>query len=163
MERQVGVTAASHATSFQKTACFTYLRGLAKWDDMTMPKTSIAPMLSVRRGAQAIDFYKQAFGARELFRLDNEAGEVVAQLAVADAEFWVTDESPENKNFSPESLGGGTVRMVLVIDDPDAMFARAIQAGATTVWPVADQEYGWRVGRLVDPFGHHWEIGKPLN
>ena len=119
-------------------------------------------MLSVRRGAKAVEFYKNAFGARELFCIANEAGEVVAQLAVGEAEFWVADESPENKNFSPESLGGGTVRMVMVVDDPDAVFKRALQAGATEVWPVADQHYGWRVGRLVDPFGHHWEIGRPL-
>ena len=119
-------------------------------------------MLSVRRGAKAVDFYKQAFDARELFRLDSESGDVVAQLAVGDADFWVADESPENKNFSPESLGGATIRMVMVVDDPDAVFARALKAGATQVWPVADQEYGWRVGRLVDPFGHHWEIGKPV-
>ena len=130
-------------------------------------KTSISPLLSVRRGAQAVDFYKKAFGAREMFRVDNEAGEVVAQLAVGGAEFWVADESPENKNFSPESLGadfrgGATVRMVMVVDDPDAVFKRALDAGATEVWPVADQHYQWRVGRLVDPFGHHWEIGKPL-
>lgn len=125
-------------------------------------KRSISPMLSVRRGAKAVEFYKEALGARELFCIANDAGEVVAQLAVGDAEFWVADESPENLNFSPESLGGGTVRMVMVVDDPDAVFKRALDAGATQVWPVADQEYGWRVGRLVDPFGHHWEIGKPL-
>ena len=124
-------------------------------------KTSISPMLSVRNGAKAVDFYKQAFGARELFRVDNEAGEVVAQLAVGEADFWVADESPENKNFSPESLGGGTVRMIMIVDDPDAAFQRALEAGATQVWPVAEQ-YGWRLGRVVDPFGHHWEIGKPL-
>jgi PhnB protein len=125
-------------------------------------KTSIAPMLSVRNGAKAVDFYKAAFGAGELFRLDAEDGSVVAQLSVGEAEFWVADESPENKNFSPESLGGGTVRMVLVVQDPDAVFARAVKAGATVIWPVEDQPYGWRVGRIVDPFGHHWEIGKPL-
>jgi PhnB protein len=127
-----------------------------------MPKNSISPMLSVRHGAKAVEFYKLAFGARELFRLDGENGDVVAQLAVGEAEFWLADESPENKNFSPESLGGATARMVMVVDDPDSVFARALKAGATQVWPVADQEYGWRVGRLVDPFGHHWEIGKPL-
>ena len=125
-------------------------------------KTSISPMLSVRNGPKAVEFYKQAFGARELFRLDADNGDVVAQLAVEEANFWLADESPENKNFSPESLGGATVRMIMVVDDPDAAFVRAIKAGATAVWPVADQPYGWRVGRLVDPFGHHWEIGKPL-
>jgi PhnB protein len=125
------------------------------------PKTSIAPMLSVRNGARAVEFYKAAFGARELFRIDGEGGAVVARLAVEEAEFWVADESPEHKNFSPESLGGGTVRMVMVVKDPDAAFERAVTAGATVVWPVSNQ-YGWRLGRVVDPYGHHWEIGKPL-
>ena len=124
-------------------------------------KTSIAPMLSVRNGAKAVEFYKAAFGAAELFRLDSEDGAVVARLAVSEAEFWVADESPEHLNFSPESLGGGTVRMVMVVEDPDAAFARALAAGATAVSPVANQ-YGWRLGRIVDPFGHHWEIGKPM-
>jgi PhnB protein len=125
-------------------------------------KMSIAPMLSVRRGAKAIEFYKAAFGARELMRVENESGEVVAQLSVDGAEFWLADESPEHKNFSPETLGGCSVRLVMVSEDPDAAFARAVEAGATVVWPVSDKEYGWRVGRLVDPYGHHWEIGKPL-
>ena len=124
-------------------------------------KTSIAPMLSVRRGAKAIEFYKAAFGAGELFRIDAEDGAVVARLSVGKAEFWVADESPEHKNFSPESLGGGTVRMVMIVEDPDAAFARAVAAGAVVVVPVSNQ-YGWRLGRVVDPFGHHWEIGKPL-
>ena len=119
-------------------------------------------MLSVRRGAKAVEFYKAAFGARELFRIDNESGEVVAQLSAGTAEFWVADESPADLNFSPESLGGGSVRMVMMVENPDAAFARAVAAGASVVWPVADQPYGWRVGRIVDPFGHHWEIGKPL-
>jgi PhnB protein len=125
-------------------------------------RPSLAPMLSVRRGAEAVEFYKTAFGARELFKIADPDGNVVAQLAVGESDFWVADESPENKNFSPETLGGSTVRMVLVVDDPDAAFAQAIAAGVTVVWPVDDQPYGWRVGRVVDPFGHHWEIGKPL-
>jgi PhnB protein len=119
-------------------------------------------MLSVRQGAKAIEFYKQAFGAGESFRIDDDSGAVVARLAVAEGEFWVADESPEHLNFSPESLGGGTVRVVLTVEDPDAVFDRAVKAGATVVHPVADQ-YGWRLGRVVDPFGHHWEIGKPLD
>lgn len=126
-----------------------------------LPKTTIAPMLSVRRGAKAVDFYKTAFGATELFRIDAPDGAVVAQLSVEGAEFWVADESPAHKNFSPESLGGGTIRIILTVADPDAAFARAVAAGATVVNPVNNQ-YGWRLGRVVDPFGHHWEIGKPL-
>jgi PhnB protein len=86
---------------------------------------------------------------------------VVARLSVGPAEFWVADESPEHQNFSPDSLGGGTVRMVMIVEDPDAAFDRAVAAGARVVWPVANQ-YGWRLGRIADPFGHHWEIGKPL-
>jgi len=117
-------------------------------------------MLSVRNGARALDFYKAAFGAVELFRIDNEKGEVVAQLSVDSAEFWVADESPPHLNFSPESLGGGSVRMLLITEDPDAAFAQAVAAGATVIAPVGNQ-HGWRVGRMVDPFGHHWEIGKP--
>jgi PhnB protein len=123
--------------------------------------TTIAPMLSVRNGASAIHFYEKAFGAVVEFRVDDPSGGVVAQLAVAGAVFWVADESPEHFNFSPESVGGSTTRMVLTVDDPDAMFDRAIAAGATQVRPMAD-EYGWHLGRIVDPFGHHWEIGKPL-
>jgi PhnB protein len=118
-------------------------------------------MLSVRQGVRAVEFYKTAFGACERFRVDND-GSVVARLAVGDAEFWVADESPEHFNFAPESLGGGTVRMVMVVENPDAAFDRAVAAGATVVRPMND-EYGWRLGRIVDPFGHHWEIGKPLS
>ena len=129
----------------------------------TKTQTLISPMLSVRGGARAVEFYKAAFGAEVLFQLGEEPSGVVAEMSVDGARFWVSDESPEHLNFSPESLGGGTVRLVLVVEDPDAMFARAIQAGAKPVQPVADQPYGWRVGRVVDPFGHHWEIGKPLS
>jgi PhnB protein len=124
-------------------------------------KTAIAPMLSVRNGVSAIEFYKVAFGAGELFRVDDESGAVVARLSVGEAEFWLADESPEHLNFSPESLGGGSVRMVMIVKDPDAAFERAVTAGATVVWPISNQ-HGWRLGRIVDPFGHHWEIGKPL-
>jgi PhnB protein len=123
---------------------------------------AIAAMLSVRRGASAVEFYKKAFGAVELYRIDNDAGEVVARLSVEGAEFWVADESPEHANFSPEALGGGSVRMVMVVPDPDAVFARAVAAGGQVVWPV-DNQHGWRIGRLVDPFGHHWEIGRELS
>lgn len=130
-------------------------------EEKTKVDTLITPMLSVRRGAKAIDFYKAAFGAEEEFRLDDPSGAVVARLSVDTAEFWVADESPENKNFSPESIGGGSVRMVLTVDDPKAVFDKAIAAGATEVWPVKEQ-YGWLLGRIVDPYGHHWEIGKPL-
>jgi PhnB protein len=124
-------------------------------------KTSIAPLLSVRNGAKAIEFYVAALGAKVAFRHDDAGGAVVAQLSVEEAEFWLADESPEHSNFSPESLGGGTVRMVMVVEDPEAVFKRAVSAGASVIWPDGNQ-HGWRIGRIVDPFGHHWEIGKPL-
>ena len=123
-------------------------------------RCSIAPWLSVRNSAQAVDFYKSAFGATEVYRLDAGGG-VVAKLSVDGAEFWLSDESPEHGNFSPESLGGGSVRMILTVRDPDAVFVQALAAGASKVFPVGE-EHGWRLGRVVDPFGHHWEIGCPL-
>jgi PhnB protein len=125
-----------------------------------MSNPTIAPMLSVRRGAQAVAFYKAAFGATEVFKIEAPDGAVVAELAVGDAKFWVSDESPDHQNFSPETLGGATARMVLVVTDPVSVHAQAVTAGARQIWPVRKQN-GWLIGRVVDPFGHHWEIGKP--
>ncbi len=122
---------------------------------------SIAPMLSVRNGARAVTFYIAAFGATEVYRVEAPDGAVVSRLSVNGAEFWVSDESPGHGNFSPESLGGSTARMILTVPDPDAAFAKALAAGARPVVAV-ENAYGWRVGRVVDPFGHHWEIGRPL-
>ena len=123
---------------------------------------SIAPWLSVRRGAQAVEFYKSAFGAREIHHVEDPTGAVVSRLSVDGAEFWLSDESPAHGNFSPESLGGGSVKMLLTVPDPDGVFAKAIAAGAKEVYAISEG-HGWRVGRVVDPFGHHWEIGKPLS
>ncbi len=122
---------------------------------------SVAPMLSVRNGARAVEFYISAFGAIEVYRVGDPGGAVVARLSIDGAEFWLSDESPEHGNFSPESLGGSSARMILTVPDPDAVFARALAAGAQAVVAV-EEAYGWRVGRVVDPFGHHWEIGRPL-
>jgi PhnB protein len=123
--------------------------------------TTIAPWLSVRNSAQAVEFYKAAFGAVEVFRLGDPGESVIARLSVNGAEFWVADESPKHFNFSPESLGGSSVRIIFTVADPNAVFARAVEAGASQVYPVHD-EHGWRPGRVVDPYGHHWEIGRPL-
>jgi PhnB protein len=121
------------------------------------------PELSVRRGRAAVDFYKAAFGAVEVYRVagTDDHEDVVSQLTVGDASFWVSDESPPHGNFSPESLGGATTRMLLIVDDPEAVVARAVAAGATEIAPVVEA-HRWRLGRIEDPFGHHWEIGKPL-
>jgi PhnB protein len=121
-------------------------------------KTSITVTLSVRDWERAVEFYKDALGARELYRVP---GGGVAQLAVGGADFWVAEESPEHANFSPQTLGGCSVRMLLIVADPAAACARAVAAGATQVVPVQD-EHGWRIGRIVDPFGHHWEVARQL-
>jgi PhnB protein len=125
--------------------------------------TGVSAQLSVRRGRAAIEFYKEAFGAVEDYRVGgtDDHVAVVAQLSVGGASFWVADESPPHGNFSPETLGGGTVRMLLVVEDPEAVVARAVAAGASEIRSVTE-EHGWRLGRIEDPFGHHWEIGKPL-
>jgi PhnB protein len=117
----------------------------------------------VRRGRAAVEFYKAAFGAVEVYRVGGTGHneDVVAQLSIGNASFWVSDESPPHRNFSPESLGGATVRMLLIVEDPESVVERAVTAGATEIYPVAE-EHGWRLGRIEDPFGHHWEIGKPL-
>ena len=123
---------------------------------------SIAPMLAVRRGSEAVAFYKAALGAVEVYKVESPDGDIVCRLAVDGAEFWVADESPSHGNPSPETLGGISARMVVTVADPDALFDRAVAAGARVVGAMKDEDYGWRVGRLADPFGHHWEIGRPM-
>lgn len=123
---------------------------------------SIVPWLSVRNSAAAVEFYKTAFGAVEVYRLDDPGGSVVSRLSVSGAEFWVANESPEHFNFSPESLGGSSVRLIFTVPDPDAVFQQALRAGASQVYAITEA-YGWRVGRVADPYGHHWEIGRPLD
>ena len=121
-------------------------------------KTSIAPWLSVSRATEAVGYYKAAFGAVEQYRLEDDAGKVVvAQLAIGGADFWLQ----EDVDSSPESQDRRSVRMILIVNDPDAVFEQAIATGATEVVAVSEG-HGWRIGRVADPFGHHWEIGKPL-
>jgi PhnB protein len=126
--------------------------------DAVTVETSIAPWLSVRGATAAVAFYTAAFGAEERERMEDDAGEVVvARLAVGSAGFWL-QEDPES---SPGAVARRSVRMILTVADPDAAFARAVAAGATEVAPVYEG-HGWRIGRVADPFGHHWEIGRPL-
>ena len=119
-------------------------------------------MLTVTDASAAVEFYRQAFGAAEGSRLRSPTGHVVAQMFVDGLEFYVVDENPDAFNLSPEALRGTSVRISLIVDDPDGATAQAIGAGATEVFPVDDQPYGLRQGRVADPFGHHWLIGKPL-
>jgi PhnB protein len=124
---------------------------------------ALLPELAVDRGREAVEFYKAAFGAVEVYRVGgtDEHEALVAQLQIGEAAFWVHDESPEHGTFSPQRLGGGSVRMLLVVDDPDAVIAAAIAAGATELRAVTE-EHRWRLGAIADPFGHHWEVGRPL-
>jgi PhnB protein len=121
-------------------------------------RTLVTATLSVRDWSRAVDFYKTAFGADELYRVESGG---VARLAISGAEFWVAEESPPHLNFSPDSLGGCSVRMLLLVEDPAAMQRRAVAAGAREVSPVGTH-HGWRIGRIVDPFGHHWEIARQI-
>ncbi len=121
-------------------------------------RTAVTATLSVRDWPRAMAFYTAAFGAVELYRVE---GGGVGQLAVNGAEFWVAEESPEHLNLSPETLGGCSVRMLLLVEDPHATQAQAVKAGATEVLPVSEA-HGWRLGRVRDPFGHHWEIGRTV-
>ena len=105
-------------------------------------------------------FYEAAFGAKVLHRV-GQREDIVAQLAVGGAAFWVASALSTMKRFSPRTIDGATSRTLLVVDDPDAAVAQAVSSGATELAPVAD-EHGWRVGRIRDPFGHEWEIGTPL-
>lgn len=110
------------------------------------------------RPATAVAFYEEAFGATVLLRV-GDGEDVVAQLAVGDAVFWVGMASAGLRRLDPLAVAGRTGRTLLVVDDPDAVQARAVAAGAVELSPVAD-EHGWRVGRILDPHGHEWEIGR---
>lgn len=124
---------------------------------------SVQVQLSVRRGREAIEFYKAAFGAVEIYRFSgtDDHQDVVCQLSANGAPFWVEDESPPNGNFSPETVGGSTERLLLIVEQPRDVLQRAVSLGAIEVTPVAE-EHGRLLGRIDDPYGHRWKIGHPL-
>ncbi|MBV8515518.1 MAG: VOC family protein [Acidobacteria bacterium] len=136
---------------------------------MSQPnKNSLAPWLEIPDGPRALNFYKSAFDAEETYRYDSPDGGFVVRLNANGAEFWLSFEGPKTgdaaasaKPNTPAPLGGENLRLILTVPDPDATFAKAIAAGATQVYAVSDG-HGWRIGRLIDPFGLHWEIGRPL-
>jgi PhnB protein len=129
---------------------------------MTATRTELQPELWVTDGPAAVAFYERALGAVVEHRVDGpDDVDVVAQLAVGGARFWVSTASAEHGRFSPRAIGGATGRTLLVVDDPVAVVAAAVAAGATQTSAVAD-EHGWRLGRFEDPFGHAWEVGRPL-
>ena len=122
--------------------------------------TSIQPELWVDSPLDALTFYQAAFGATVMHRV-GEGDDIVAQLGVGEAAFWVAPSASTMKRLSPRSIDGATSRTLLVVNDPERVVWQAVAAGATETSPVGD-EHGWRLGRIVDPFGHEWEIGRPL-
>jgi len=123
--------------------------------------TSIAPWLSVENGQQTIEFYKAAFNAVEKYRVGSPEAGLVVKLSVGEAEFWVSSEATQNQTDHPVPLMTGAVRLILTVPNPEEIFAQALMAGAEEIFPVGEA-HGWRLGRLADPFGLHWEIGHPL-
>ena len=121
---------------------------------------SIEPELWIERAAAAVEFYRAAFGAT-VQHLVGEGDDIVARLAVGDAAFWVSSGGAQGPRFSPLAIGGATGRTLLVVDDPDVTFGQAVAAGASPAAGMAN-EHSWRLGRIIDPFGHEWEIGRPL-
>ncbi|PSB06583.1 glyxoylase [filamentous cyanobacterium CCP1] len=125
---------------------------------------TVTPHLTVRGAEQAIEFYKNAFGAEELYRMPDPTGKGLwhVEIKIGDSYIFLNDEYPDVGSMSPNTLGGSSVTLHLDVEDVDAWFERAVRAGATVTMPVEDMFWGDRYGKLVDPFGHHWSIASPL-
>lgn len=119
---------------------------------------SVTPYLIIKDAAQAIDYYKTAFGAEELFRMDHEGKIGHAEIKIGDSPIMLADENPEMKYLSPQSLGGTPVSIMIYVDDVDTIFKQAIDAGGVEHRALQDQFYGDRSGTLTDPFGHVWTV-----
>ena len=121
--------------------------------------TAVTPYLTVKGAAQAIDFYKRAFGAEEVMRLASPEGCVMhAEIRIGGAVVMLHDEAPQWQAFSPQTLGDSPCSVMLYVEDVDAVVKRALDAGATLTMAVADQFYGDRAGAIKDPFGHKWHV-----
>src|SRR5947209_5437262 len=120
---------------------------------------SVTPYLVVNGAAKAMAFYKQAFGATELVRMDAPGGKIMhAEMKIGDSPIMLADEAPERGIKGPQSYGGTPVGILLYVPDVDTVFSRAVAAGARVERPLADQFYGDRSATLIDPFGHKWTI-----
>jgi PhnB protein len=116
-------------------------------------------MLAVSDGARAIDFYKRAFGAHELYRMEGPPGKIAhAEIKIGDSIIMLGDEMPGGGCRAPQVLGGTSVNLFLYVNDVDAAFKKAVDAGAKVAMPVADMFWGDRYGKLTDPFGHSWSM-----
>jgi PhnB protein len=127
-----------------------------------MARVELTPLLTVKNARVIVEFYKKAFGAIEISRQSSPSGHFILEMSLDGERFYAVDENPAGFNLSPTTLGGTSVRLSLIVEDPDAVADRAVAAGGRIVFPIADQPYGMRQGRIADPEGHHWLIGKPL-
>jgi PhnB protein len=127
-----------------------------------MKRVELIPMLTVKDARAIVEFYKRAFGAIEISRQSAPTGQFVIEMSLDGAHFYAVDENPSALNVSPTTLSGTSVRLSLIVEDPDQVANRAVAEGGNIVFPVADQPYGMRQGRIADPEGHHWLIGKAL-
>ena len=119
---------------------------------------SLTPYLIVDGAADAIEYYKKAFGATELFRMDHGGKIGHAEIKIGDSPFMLADEMPQMGYRGPKSLGGTPVSLMIYVEDVDTVYPRAIEAGGVEMKPLQDQFYGDRSGTLTDPFGHVWTV-----
>lgn len=119
---------------------------------------SVTPYLVIKGAVQALEFYKTAFGATELFRMEHEGKIGHAEIKIGDSPIMLADEHPDQGHVSPTTLGGSPVGIMIYVDDVDKIFNQAISAGGKEVKPLQDQFYGDRSGTLTDPFGHVWTV-----
>src|SRR2546423_11966845 len=127
-----------------------------------MASVTLTPFLTVKNARAAVEFYKKAFGATEISRQSSPSGQFIIEMSIDGERFYAVDENPPAFNVSPTTLGGTSVRMSLVVEDPDAVTAQAIAAGGKLIFPLPDQPYGLRQGRLAGPAGHPWLLGQNL-
>jgi PhnB protein len=119
---------------------------------------SVTPYMIIKGAAAAIEYYRNAFGATELFRMEHEGKVGHAEIKIGDSPIMLADEHPEMNAFSPKTVGGTPVSLMIYVEDVDSIFKRAIELGGTEMKPVQDQFYGDRSGTLTDPFGHVWTV-----
>jgi PhnB protein len=121
---------------------------------------TLTPYLIVKDAARAIEFYKHAFHAQELFRMDGQGGRIShCELQIGDSKIMMADEMPEMKAVAPSQGEGNSFSLLIYVKDVDLMFKQAIEAGAKVLRPLKDEFYGDRMGALKDPFGHVWNLG----
>jgi PhnB protein len=119
---------------------------------------SVTPYLCIKGAADALEYYKKAFGATELFRMEHDGKIGHAEIKIGDSPIMLADEFPEMGFVSPQTLGGSPVGIMIYVNDVDAVFKQAIAEGGVEKKPVQDQFYGDRSGTLTDPFGHVWTV-----